>query len=98
MVTNDARCTREIESRIAMAQAAFNRKKTRFTSKLDLNLGKNLVKCYTWNVAFYGAETWTLRKVDQKYLERFEMYCWRRMEKISWTDRVRNEGGEEYPT
>jgi hypothetical protein len=36
---------------------------------------------------------WTLRKVlvDQKYLESFEMWCWRRIEKISWTDRVRNE-------
>jgi hypothetical protein len=34
---------------------------------------------------------WTLRKVDQKYLESFEMSCWRRMEKISWTNRVRNE-------
>jgi hypothetical protein len=39
----------------------------------------------------YGAETWTLRKVDQKYVGSFEMWCWRRMEKISWTDRVRNE-------
>jgi hypothetical protein len=39
----------------------------------------------------YGSETWTLRKVDQKYLESFEMWCWRRMEKIGWTDRVRNE-------
>jgi hypothetical protein len=29
--------------------------------------------------------------VDQKYLESFEMWCWRRIEKISWTDRVRNE-------
>jgi hypothetical protein len=29
--------------------------------------------------------------IDQKYLESFEMWCWRRMEKISWTDRVRNE-------
>ena len=28
---------------------------------------------------------------DQKYLESFEMLCWRRMEKISWTDHVRNE-------
>jgi len=27
---------------------------------------------------------------DQKYLENFEMWCWRRMEKISWTDHVRN--------
>jgi len=29
--------------------------------------------------------------VDQKHLESFEMWCWRRMEKISWTDHVRNE-------
>jgi hypothetical protein len=29
--------------------------------------------------------------MDRKYLESFEMWCWRRMEKISWTDRVRNE-------
>jgi hypothetical protein len=56
-----------------------------------LNLKKKLVKCYIWSTALYGAETWTLRKVDQKYLERFAMWCWRRMEKISWTDRVRNE-------
>ena len=38
-----------------------------------------------------GAETWTLWKVDQKYLESFETWCWRRMEKTGWTDRVRNE-------
>jgi hypothetical protein len=62
-----------------------------FISKLDLNLRKKLVKCYIWSIALYGAETWTLRKVDQKYLESFEMWCWRSMEKISWTDRVRND-------
>jgi hypothetical protein len=39
----------------------------------------------------YGVEIWTLRTVDQKYLESVETWCWRRMEKISWTDRVRNE-------
>jgi hypothetical protein len=42
-------------------------------------------------IALYGAESWTLRAVDQKHLESFEMWCWRRMEKISWTDHVRNE-------
>jgi hypothetical protein len=74
-----------------MAKAAFDKKKTLFTSKLDLNLRKRLVKCYIWSIALYGVETWTLRKVDQKYLESFEMWCWRRMEKISWTDRVRHD-------
>jgi len=56
-----------------------------------LELRKKLVKCYVWSIALYGAETWTLRAVDQKNLESFEMWCWRRMEKISWTDYVRNE-------
>jgi len=40
MLTNDGRCTREIKSRISMAKAAFSKKKTLFTSKLDLNLRK----------------------------------------------------------
>jgi hypothetical protein len=91
MITSDARCTHEIKSRIAMAKAEFNKKKTLFTSKLDLNLRKKLIKFYIWSIALYGAETWTLRKVYQKYLESFEMWCWRRMEKVSWSDRVRNE-------
>ena len=49
------------------------------------------MKCYIWSIALYGAETWTLRKVDQKYLESFDVWCWRRMDKISWTDIVGNE-------
>ena len=43
MLTNDGRCTREIKSRIAMEKAAFSKKKTLFTSKLDLNLRKKLI-------------------------------------------------------
>ena len=56
---------------------------------------------HCWNKAFYGAETWALQKVDKKYLGSFEMSCWRRMEKISWADRLSNEvltysqGGEK---
>jgi hypothetical protein len=42
-------------------------------------------------MALYGAETWTLRAADQKQQESFEMWCWRRMEKISWTHHERNE-------
>jgi hypothetical protein len=73
MITNDARCTRKIKSRIAMEKAAFNTKKALFTSKLDLNLRKKLANCYILSIALYGVETWTLRKVDQKHLESFEM-------------------------
>ena len=44
------RSTREIKSRIAMSQAALH-KKTVFTTKLDFNLRKKLVKSYTWSKA-----------------------------------------------
>jgi len=91
MLTEDGRCTCEIKSRISMVKAAFSKKKNLFTSKLDVIWGKKLMKCYVWSIALCGAETWTLRATDQKHLECFEMWCWRRMEKLSWTDRMRNE-------
>jgi len=39
----------------------------------------------------HSAKTFLRQKADQKYLESSEMCCWRRMEKIIWTDRVRSE-------
>jgi hypothetical protein len=44
-------------------------KRTLFTSTLDLELRKKLVKCYVWSIALYDPETWTLRAKDQKHLE-----------------------------
>jgi hypothetical protein len=40
---------------------------------------------------FVWRETWTSRKVDQKYLKAFEMWWWRKMDKISCTGRVKNK-------
>jgi hypothetical protein len=72
IIINGARCTQEVKSRIFM-EKLFNKKKTLFTSILDLNLRKKQLECRIWGIALYGAGIWTLRKVDQKYLERFEM-------------------------
>jgi hypothetical protein len=44
-----------------------------------------------WNITLYDAAAWTLRKVGQIFLENFELWSWRRIEKIDWTDRVRKE-------
>jgi rhamnogalacturonyl hydrolase YesR len=62
-----------------------------YTSKLDVNLRKKQVKCYTWSMAPYGVETWKLQTKDQKYLESFETWYWRRMEEVSCTNHVTNE-------
>jgi hypothetical protein len=56
-----------------MAKAAFNKKRALFIGKIDWALRKKLVKCYVLSLPLYGAEIWTLRAVDTKYTERFEM-------------------------
>ena len=45
----------------------------------------NIISCYHW------LETWTLRKLERKYLKSFEMWCWRRMQNIKWLEKVTNE-------
>ena len=61
------------------------------TKSLNQTLKKRLAKSLVWSVLLYGSEAWTLKKDDIRRLESFEMWVWRRMEKISWTERVRNE-------
>jgi len=56
-----------------MAKGAFDKNMVLFTVKLDLNLMKELVKCYIWSKDLYGTDTWTFRKIEQKYLECIEM-------------------------
>jgi len=71
-----------------MAKKAFMKKKTWFACKMNLELRKRIMKCLVWSVALYAAETWTLTQTHRRRLEAFEMWIWRRMEKISWPDKV----------
>ena len=72
-----------------MAKEAFNRKRSIFCGPLEKELPKRLGKCFVWNVACYGAETWTLRRNMQKRLESFKVWIWRRMEGVKWTDKIK---------
>jgi hypothetical protein len=91
MITNNAGRTLETNSRIVMKMQYSQQEEDTFCQQIGLNLRKKLMKCHIWSTALYGAVNWTLRKVDQKHLESSEMWCWRRIDKIGWTDRVRNE-------
>jgi len=59
--------------------------------KLNLELKKWSIKCLVWSIALYDAQTWTLIQADRSRLEAFEMWIWRRMEKINWKGKKTNE-------
>ena len=65
-------------------------RKKLFIGKMNLALKKRIMKCLVWSVALYAAETWMLMQTDRRRLEAFEMWIWRRMEKITWFDKVTN--------
>ena len=71
-----------------MTKEAFNRKRSIFFGPLEKELRKRLVKCFVWSVVLYCTETWTLRWNEQKRLEAFEMWVWRRMERVKCTDKI----------
>ena len=81
-ISSNMNCCQEVKQRIAMAKEAFNRKRSIFFRPLEKELWKRLVKCFVWSVVLYGAETWTLRRNEQKQLEAFEIWVWRRMERV----------------
>ena len=74
-----------------MVKKVFVEKKKLFIGKMNLALKKRIMKCLVWSVALYAAETWMLMQTDRRRLEAFEMWIWRRMEKISWLDKVTNK-------
>ena len=52
-----------------MGKKAFMDKRKLFSSSLNLDLRKRIIKCFVWTVALHAAETWTLTKADKKRLE-----------------------------
>jgi len=61
------------------------------TKRFSNVVKKKIVKTLVWTTLLYGCETWTLRKENIRRLEAAEMWIWRRMEKISWTEKISNE-------
>jgi len=66
---------------------------SRYTLCLHLRIfiDKNFIPWKWTNFYIILPRYWTLSEAYQKHLESYEMWYWRRTEKISWTDSVRNE-------
>src|SRR6218665_389013 len=91
LLTWDNDCTKEIKRRIAKAKgvmAGFNNiwKSKQISHKTKLNILKTCV----FSTALYACEAWMLKKTDRDKILAFEMYCYRRLLQIKWTQKVTN--------
>ena len=50
-----------------------------------------LVKAIVFPVVMYGYESWTINKAEHRRIDAFELWCWRRLLRVSWTARRSNQ-------
>ena len=50
-----------------------------------------LVKAMVFPVVMYGCEGWTVKKVEHRKIDAFELWCWRRLLRVPWTARRSNQ-------
>ena len=91
MITEDGRSEKERKCRIGMVKSKFYDNNKIFTGQLSATTKKQIIKSLVWSFALYATEAWTMRKVDTQRLEAFEMWCWRKMFKISYKEHVTND-------
>ena len=86
--TSTGSCSEDVKARIGRAKKATMELDTIWKDRgIRKELKMKLVKALIWPVVTYGAEGWTLKKDDERRLEAAEMWCYRRMLRISWTEK-----------
>ena len=50
-----------------------------------------LVKAMVFPVVMYGCESWTVKKAERRRIDAFELWCWRRLLRVTWTARRSNQ-------
>ena len=92
LITNNYDDTKEIRRRVSIAKnvtlALSNIWKTR---SIFLNTKKKLLNSLVLPIATYGSECWVLKTSDKKRLESFELWCYLRVLRISWTEKKTND-------
>ena len=90
-ITDDARTETELQCRMTIAKAKYSSMNKLFTSRqLSMELKVRILNCYVMSIFTYGCEAWTLSEVSEAKIDAFEMWCFRRMGRISWKDRITN--------
>ena len=51
----------------------------------------HLVKAMIFPVVMYGCESWTINKAEHQRIDAFDLWCWRRLLRVSWTARRSNK-------
>ena len=91
-ISADGDCSHEIKRRLLLGRKAMTNLDSIFKSR-DITLPTQVhrVKAMVFPVVMYGCESWKVKKAEPQRFDAFELWCWRRLLRVSWTARRSNE-------
>ena len=90
-ITGDGDCSHEIKRCLLLGRKVMTNLDSILESR-DIILPTKicLVKAMVFPVIMYGCESWTVKKVEHRRIDAFELWCWRRLLRVPWTARRSN--------
>ena len=91
-ITADGDCSHEIKRHLLLGRKAMTKLDSILKSRdITLPAKVRLVKAMVFPVVMYGCESWTVKKVEHRRIDAFELWCWRRLLRVPWTARRSNQ-------
>ena len=91
-ITADGECSHEIKRHLLLGRKVMTNLDTILKSRdITWSTKVHLVKAIVFPVVMYACESWTTKKVERRRIDAFELWCWRRLLRVSWTARRSNQ-------
>ena len=91
-ITADGDCSHEIKRHLLLGRKVMTNLDSILKSR-DITLPTKicLVRAMVFPVVMYGCESWTVKKAENRRIDAFELWCWRRLLRVPWTARRSNQ-------
>ena len=88
----DGDCSHEIRRHLLLGRKVMTNLDSTLKSR-DITLPKkvHLVKAMVFPIVMYGCESWTVKKAEHQRTDALELWCWRRLLRVPWTERRSNQ-------
>ena len=91
-ITADGDCSHEIKRCLLLGRRVMTNLDSILKSRdITLSTKVHLLKAIAFPVVMYGCESWTIKKVECRRIDAFELWCWRRLLRVPWTARRSNQ-------
>ena len=91
-ITADGDCSHEIKRRLLLGRKVMTNLDSILKSRdITLSTKVHLVKAMVSPVVMYECESWTVKKAERRRIDAFELWCWRRLLRVSWTAKRSNQ-------